>query len=415
MYAELIFTGTELLSGQVLNTHGQFLGQELSALGIEVILHTTVGDDWERMAEVFRQALRRSDIIITTGGLGPTADDLTKETVADVLGLPMVVHEPSLEAIREHFARRGMAMPESIRKQACFPAGAKILPNPKGTAPGALLETDGRVVIILPGPPWELQPMFRNSVAPYLARLAGRGAVSRSRVLKLTGIAESVVQDKIRDLTREENPRISFLVQPGEVQVRITARAEEEQEAERLVTECTEKVRQRLAGFIFGVDEENLEEVVGQLLADLGATIAVAESCTGGLLSTRLTNVPGSSRYMLGGVVAYDNRLKEQLLGVPREVLEHQGAVSEETAVAMAQGVRRLLGADFGLAVTGIAGPTGGTPEKPVGLVYIALSAPDGTCCREFRFPGQRHAVRQGSTNAALNLVRLFLMGKSQL
>lgn len=384
MRAEIIITGTELLTGEVINTNAQYLGQQLSQLGVEVILHTTVGDCWKRMAEVFRQALGCSDVIITTGGLGPTTDDLTKETVAEVLELPMTLDE-----------------------------AARVLTNPVGTAPGVLLEYQEKLIICLPGPPFELIPTFATSVIPYLSKLVGRSKWTISRLFKLTGISESVVQDRLKDLCLLENPHISFMAKPGEVHVRITGNAEEPDKPPKMVDELAEKVHTRLESFIFGVDNEVLEDVVGNLLAETGSTIALAESCTGGLISARLTEIPGSSRYLLGGVVAYDNKVKEEILQVPRHVLENRGAVSEQTAVAMAQGVRKLIGADFGLAVTGIAGPGGGSLEKPQGLVFIALAAPDSTGCRKFLFPGERAAVRQGTANAALNMVRLYLLDKA--
>ncbi len=412
MQAELIFTGTELLLGEVLNTHAQYLSQQMAAHGIEVILHTTVGDNWDRLAEVLRFALERADLIITTGGLGPTTDDLTKDTVARVLGVPMVLDDPTLQRLREFMVRQGMPMPESMVRQAYFPAGAIILPNPVGTAPGALLEHRGKVLILLPGPPRELKAMFEESVAPYLASLGNRGMVTRIRLLKVTGISETAVQELIGDLGRQGNPGIAYLAKPGEVHVRISARADDGVAAERMVNGLLEKVRERLAGYIFGTDDDVLEEVVGQLLVRKGVTCALAESCTGGLTAARLTSIPGSSQYFLGSIVAYDNRVKEKVLGVPAATLQAYGAVSQQTAVAMAEGVRTLTGAHLGVSITGIAGPGGGTPVKPVGLTYIALAAPDGTCCREFHFPGHRQAVRQGAANAALNMIRLYLLAQ---
>lgn len=412
MKAELIFTGSELLLGHIINTHGQYLGRRLSETGIEVVLHTTVGDDWERMAAVLRQALDRSDLIITTGGLGPTTDDLTRETVAAVLGLPMLLDRESLASIQDFFARRGLAMLESVEKQARFPAGAVILPNGKGTAPGALIEKNGRTIVMLPGPPDELVPMYEMSLAPLLAEKAGRGMYTKYKVFKLTGIAEAAVQDQVSDLGGQGDPGIAYVARPGEVQVRVSARGADADEAEKRVSGLAEKVRRRLAGYIFGYDDEVLEEVVGELLLESGLRIGLAESCTGGLIAARLTNIPGSSNYFMGGVVSYSNEMKVKVLGVPEGILDRHGAVSKETAAAMAGGIRRLAGTDLGLAVTGIAGPGGGTPAKPAGLVYIALAAPDSACCRQYRFPGERPAVRQGTVNAALNMVRHYLLAR---
>lgn len=410
--AEIICTGTELLRGEVLNTHLQYLGRKLTALGIEVVLHVTVGDDWSRMRAVLSDSLQRSDLIVTTGGLGPTTDDLTKETVAEVLGLDMYFDEAAFLQMKEFFRRRGAEMPDSIAKQAYFPVGSRILPNPVGTAPGVLIEKNEKIIVLLPGPPVELQQIFESSVIPFLQKLSRPGPVVLSRVFKLTGISELAVQDRLRDLGGQGNPGLAYVAKPGEVHVRITARGNTEAEAQALLQELAEKVRERVAGYIFGTDDEVLEEVVGRLLKEKGLTLAIAESCTGGMISSRLTDVPGSSQYFMGTVVAYDNRIKESLLQVPAQILATAGAVSRETAVAMAEGVRRMTGADLGLAVTGIAGPGGGSAEKPVGLVYIALTSEDGTCCREFRFPGMRVGVRRGAVNAALNMVRLYLLAQ---
>ncbi|MCL6558707.1 MAG: competence/damage-inducible protein A, partial [Firmicutes bacterium] len=364
------------------------------------------------LAAGLRQAMGRSDRVITTGGLGPTTDDLTKETVADILGLPMYRDEAVLAGMKEFFARRGLSMPEIIEKQACFPAGASILPNSRGTAPGALLEKNGKLIALLPGPPNELIPMFEECLLPVLAKKAGEGLFTRYKVFKLTGISETAVFDRLKDLGGQGNPGIAYVVKPGEVQVRITAQSPDSEQAEKMVAQLSEKVRRRLVGYIFGYDEEVLEEVVGKLLLETGLTIAVAESCTGGMIAARLTDVPGSSGYMKGGVVAYSNDMKKDILGVPAQTLDLYGAISKQTAVAMAEGVRGLAGSNLGLAVTGIAGPGGGTPAKPMGLVYISLVADDSNCCREYRFPGERFAVRQGTANAALNMVRHYLLAK---
>lgn len=412
MRAGLIFTGTELLLGQVANTHGQYLGRKLSALGIEVIMHVVVGDNSNNLKEVFYQAFKKSDLIITTGGLGPTTDDITKETVADLLGLEMVLDEGALNSMREFFSRRGVIMPEIVIKQAYIPKGAKALPNFEGSAPGIMLEHEGRTIFMLPGPPRELRSIFENSVEPYLVNLGPKGEVTFSKVFKLTGISESAVQERLASVGGQGNPGLAYIAKPGEVHVRISARASEITKAKAMVNELADKVRSRMAGYIFGTDDEVLEEIVGNLLAEKKVSIAVAESCTGGLIAKRLTDVPGSSRYFMGGIVAYDNSIKTKLLGVPSEILQTHGAVSRQTAIAMAEGICQVTGSSLGLAVTGIAGPLGGTPQKPVGLVYIALAASDGTCCREFRFPGQRHGVRWGAANAGLNMIRLYLLAQ---
>lgn len=413
MQAELIFTGTEILLGYIVNTDAQYLGQQLARLGIEVTLHTVVGDDREMMKRALQNALQRADLVFTTGGLGPTSDDITKDVVAEVLGRPMVLDEESIDAMKAYFAAQGKEMPEVVIRQAYFPAGARVLPNPVGTAPGAILQVDGKAIIILPGPPRELQAMFETAVVPYLETLPGRGPVLYTRVYKLTSIPEYAVHDTLRDLAGLQNPALGFLARPGEVHVRVTARAGTVQEAEKLVDLAAAEIYGRLGEYVFAVNDEKIEDTVGKLLQKNNLTLSVAESCTAGLLGARITNVPGSSAYFVGGVIAYSNEIKERILGVPRETLDRCGAVSEETAVAMVRGVRSLTGADIGLAVTGIAGPGGGTTEKPVGLVYIALAAGNHLDCRRFVLPGHRGAVREGTVNTALNMLKRYLEVKS--
>lgn len=412
MQAELIFTGSELLQGRVVNSHAQYLGRWLSEHSFDVALHVTVGDYAERLEQVVRQALKRSDLILITGGLGPTTDDLTKETVAQVLGLPMLLDHNSLEAMKDLFERRGMSMPESNIRQAYIPQGATVLPNKLGTAPGVLIEKDNKIVALLPGPPYELTAMFEKSLAPFLSRKTGSETVIKSKILKVTGIAESAVQDLLKDLGGQGNPSITYLASPGQLQVRISGQAASGELAENIVAELAEKITNRLGEYVFAYDDEIIEHVVGKQLLNRGLAISAAESCTGGLIASRLIDMPGSSAYFTGGVVAYSNEVKISLLGVPAEIIDSHGAVSEETAVAMARGVRSLVGSDLSLAVTGIAGPDGATPGKPVGLVYVAMISEDGVSCRKFHFPGNRLAVRMGTANAALNMVRLFLEKK---
>ncbi|MEW6572079.1 MAG: competence/damage-inducible protein A [Bacillota bacterium] len=408
MRAEIVFTGTELLLGQILNTHAQCLGQELAGMGIQVVRHTTVGDDWEELTGAVREALARADLVITTGGLGPTSDDLTMDAVAAVLGLPLMINQTVHAWIEEYFNKRGQAVPENIFRQAYFPEGATILPNAAGTAPGCIIEKDGRIVVVLPGPPRELIPMFADHVVPFLSKKLGRDTVLKLRILRVTGIAEYAVQERLQGLGEQGNPRIGYIAKPGEVYIRIAAEGRDAAEAERLVAEMAAEITGRLGEHVFAFDEEKIEETVVKLLVDAGYTVAFAESCTGGLVSARLTDVPGSSACFKGGVVAYANAVKEQVLDIPAAVLQ-KGAVSPETAVAMAEGIKRRLQTDIGVGITGIAGPTGGTTEKPVGLVYIAVVFPVGTKVKEFNFPGRRFAVRQGAANAALKMLRDFL------
>jgi len=409
MQAELIFTGTELLLGEINNTHAQYLGSQLSALNIEVVLHTTVGDNWERMADVLRHALGRSDLVIITGGLGPTSDDLTKETVASVLGLAMATDEATLQALASHFSRRGMTMPASNRKQAMFPVGSVILPNPVGTAPGALVRTEKNMVVMLPGPPRELAAIFEESLVPMFREYAVQGEQVRKVTVKLTGIAESEVQDRLLDLEKDEGIELAYLAMPGEVHVRVTARHADPAVAEKMVQKKTQQIRSRLNSYVIGYDDEVLEQVVNEHLLHRGLTVAVAESCTGGMVTKRLTDVPGSSQCILGGVVAYANPIKERLLAVPPPVISLYGAVSGQTATAMARGVRLAFSSDIGLGITGIAGPGGGLPDKPVGTVHIALDTAERTSHRHYVFPGARPAVRQGAANAALHMLCMYL------
>jgi nicotinamide-nucleotide amidase len=409
MRVEVVFTGTELLIGQIVNTHADFLGRELAALGIEVVRYTTVGDDREELERAVREALSRADLVITTGGLGPTTDDLTMSAVASVLGLPLVLNQPALSSIKGFFAGLGKTVPDNIVRQAYLPEGAAVLPNGTGTAPGCLIETGQKSVVVLPGPPRELVPMFTNYVLPILQQRTAHDYVVRFRVIRVTGIAEYAVQERLQDLGVDGNPSIGYIVKPGEVHIRTTAKGRDTAAADGMVAGVVSQVRSRLEEYIFAFDDERIEKVVGDLLAATGYSIALAESCTGGLAASRLTDISGSSAYFLGCVVAYNNSLKQQCLGVPEEVLRRKGAVSPETAAAMAEGVKTVAKADIGIGITGIAGPGGGTREKPVGLVYIAVATPRGAETRGFNFPGGRNAVRQGAVNAALKMVRAFL------
>ncbi|MGO0122607.1 competence/damage-inducible protein A [Desulfothermobacter acidiphilus] len=411
MRAEIIFTGTELLLGQIVNTHAKYLGEKLAALGIEVTRQITIGDDWESITGVLREALERADLVIITGGLGPTEDDLTMGAVAEVRGVPLVLNQEALASIEKYFTAQGRTVPSNVVKEAYLPAGAQLLPNDNGTAPGCLLEVNGKILVVLPGPPRELQFMYERYVEPVLrARLGERSETLFYRILKLTGISECSVQEKLKDLAAaSSNPKIGYIVKPGEVHVRVAATAASPEQAQALAEDLFRKVEERVSDYIFARDDEQIEEVVGRLLRNRGLTLGVAESCTGGLLGGRLTEVPGSSDYFLGGVISYANEVKERVLGVPGSTLQMVGAVSSETAKAMAEGVRRLLGSSLGLSITGIAGPGGATPRKPIGLVYVALATSTGTEVKRFEFSGHRAAVRQGAVNGALMLLRRHL------
>ena len=411
MRAEMISVGTELLLGQIVDTNAPYLSTVLSALGIDVYYRITVGDNAARLAETLRTALSRADLVITIGGLGPTQDDLTKETIAKVLGEQMVMDTESEKVIRAFFERRGLQIAQSNLKQALKPETGMPMPNSVGTAPGVIVEKAGKIVIALPGPPGELMPMVEKSVIPYLSQKAlGAPTVLVSRILKVVGIGESAAEEKVKDLLSNRNPTIAPYAGAGEVQFRISAKASNREEALELIAGLEQKARERLGEFIYGVDEETLESVVVHALIERKLTLVLAESCTGGLIAHRVTNVPGSSNTFLAGIVSYSNRAKSDFLDVPEDLIYTHGAVSPEVAEAMANGAAARTGADITLGVTGIAGPGGGSAEKPVGLVYIGLRTPDGTSATKNVFGGSRTEIKLRASQAALNLVRTWLL-----
>jgi nicotinamide-nucleotide amidase len=407
--AEIIAVGTELLTPIRLDTNSLWLTGELADLGITVRAKHVVGDDRADLAAAVRQSLDRVDLVMTTGGLGPTHDDITREVVAEILERPLVEDAGVLEGIRERFARRRRPMPEINRRQAMVPVGGLVLANAHGTAPGLWLEANGRVIVLLPGPPRELQPMFSRHVRP---KLADRSAPSRTsrRVVLVAGRAESQVAEAVEPLQarfrdRPDPVAMTILASPGRIELHLRATGADGSAREAALEAAAAAVVEVLGAAVVSTDGQSLEAVVGQRLADRGWTIAVAESCTGGLVTGLLTDVPGSSAWVRGGVVAYANTVKVDQLGVDAGTLAAEGAVSEAVARAMAEGVRARLEADVGLAITGIAGPGGGTPDKPVGTVAIALSGPREVA-RTFHFGGDRQMVRQFSTAAALDMVR---------
>lgn len=409
MRAEIISIGSELLSGRTIDTNSAYLGKVLQEVGIELLRKCAVVDDFEEMVKTLKESLSRADLIITVGGLGPTSDDLTREAISSAIGVPLVFREELAEKIREHFRRRGVEMPEVNLKQANLPEGAKAIDNIVGTAPGFIIEKGNKCIIALPGPPSELIPMVEKVVKPYL-RERNPSQVILQRTLKVVGKGESWVEEALKDLMCPRgNPSLAPFAKPAEVHLVITAKGDEES-ARKMLDEMEKKVRERLQEDIFGVDEEELEEVVGKMLRERGLTLAVAESCTGGLLGYRITKVSGSSDYFLGGIISYSNEVKRDALGVNEEDLRKYGAVSEQVARQMAEGARRVIKADLGVGITGIAGPTGGTPDKPVGLVYIALATPEETICQKNIFPGDREMVRWRSSQTALDMVRRWLI-----
>jgi nicotinamide-nucleotide amidase len=408
--AEIIAVGSELLTPFRTDTNSLWLTDKLNGVGIEVKLKTIVGDDDARLEEAIRDALKRSTCVVLTGGLGPTEDDITRKICARALGRRLQLDERVLEDIRAKFARWGRQMPEINARQAMVIEGGQVLDNPNGSAPGMYIETDSRVVILLPGPPRELKPMFETRVLPRLSEKAGAVRVAR-RVLRVTGMGESAIDERIAPVyTQHKNPQTTILFNRSEVEIHLTAQGQTEAEAELLLDGLAGQIEERLDDAVFAFRGETMEEVVGLRLAVGGFTLATAESCTGGLVAHRLTEIPGSSNYFMEGVVTYSNEAKTRLLGVPEELIEAHGAVSAEAAEAMAEGVKRRAGVDFGLSVTGVAGPGGGSAEKPVGLVYIALSDDAHTEHRRLMLPGDRHLIRWRASQAALDLLRRRLI-----
>jgi nicotinamide-nucleotide amidase len=411
MRIELINTGSELLVGRVLNTHQQWLGRQLTDLGYEVSRQICVPDDGPTIQAALRELLNRADLIIVTGGLGPTSDDLTRQIAAQMLGRKLVLHPPTLAVIEQYFATRRRPMPANVQVQAMIPEGAVVLPNPNGTAPGLTLDIapDNQCLILLPGPPRELRPMFLNSVVPLLKRKFPLASPFQCRTFKTTGLGESAVEEKIaaplQPLVRD-GLQLAYCARIGEVDVRLAARGEK---AGGLLAEGGRLLADILGPVIFGAGDDSLESVLIRLLAARKKTLAVAESCTGGYISHRLTNVPGASAVFLGGVVAYSNQVKQDLLAVRAETLRLHGAVSEPVAREMADGARRILHADYALAVTGIAGPWGGTPEKPVGTAFIALSQNGGTSVLLQYTPVDRETFKFAISQRALDILRLAL------
>jgi len=413
MRAEILSVGTELLLGQILDTNARYLATLLAGLGIDLHYKTTVGDNAGRLEAAIRLACERADLILTIGGLGPTEDDLTKETIARVFQEELVLHEPSAERIRQFFAKRGLRVLESNLKQALIYKHGVPLENEVGTAPGALLEKDGKIVISMPGPPNEFNRMVDLHVIPYLSeKLSGKRNIILSRVLRLIGIGESAAEDRVKDLLHTTNPTVAPLAHVGEVHLRITAKAPDEASARQVIAGMEGQIRERLGDYIYGVDDQTLESVVLEMLKARHLTLALGESCTGGLIANRLTDVPGSSEAFLMGVVAYSNEAKMKLLGVSEDLLRTHGAVSDPVARAMAEGARRAGGADIGIGVTGIAGPAGATPEKPVGLVYIALSSDRGTVSEQSHFIGTRLDIKRRSAHSAFALLRRHLLDR---
>lgn len=409
MKAEIVGVGTELLLGQIANTNARTISEALAPAGVDVMFHTVVGDNEQRIADALAAALRRVDVVITTGGLGPTHDDLTREAIARVTGRPLE-RQPNLEQwLRRRFERLGRHMPEANLKQADLPQGAAAIPNTRGTAPGIVLEHEGRLIYALPGPPVEIEPMIESALVPQLRALTGATIVSRT--VRVAEMPESEVAERIREvidgLDRDPVATIALLASAGDVSVRITAKDETPEAAEERIAPVEAEVRRILGKAVYGTDGDSLEAAVERLLRERQLTIAVGESLTGGLVCSRLVAVPGASSLLLAGYVAYTVEAKRRDLGVPPEVIEQHGAVSEETAAAMATGVRERTGADIGLSTTGEAGPD--PAEAPVGTVFVGLAWDGGTTVKPLKLGGGRDLIRRWAAQSALNLLRTHL------
>ncbi len=410
MTVELICVGTELLLGNIVNTNAAYLAEKCAGLGLSCYYQTVVGDNAQRLAETLQAAVKRSDIVILSGGLGPTEDDLTKEVAAKVMDRELVEDAVSRAYIENYFASRNTEPTENNWKQAMMPQGGIILPNPNGTAPGVIIADDTAHVVLLPGPPHELKPMFENYVIPYINKLEP-GVIS-SQTVKVCGIGESRVETLLQDLIDgQENPTLATYAKPGEVHIRVTAKAEGEKEARKLIKPLVKEIKSRMGNHVYTTDEEvTLEKAVVDLLVANELTVTCAESCTGGLLSGRLINVSGVSQVYKSGYVTYSNKAKRKLLGVKKSTLEKHGAVSRQTAEEMARGLAAVAKSDVAVAVTGVAGPDGGTEEKPVGLVYIACSVKGEVTVQEYHFSGNRQIIREATVSAALVLMRSCIL-----
>jgi len=404
MIAEILAVGTELLLGDIANTNAQFLSKALAGLGISVYGHTAVGDNPTRLKAAMKYTFNKADIVVACGGLGPTLDDITKEVAAEYFGLQMTVDEPSWEAIKHRFA--GRHLPENVVRNATVPIGSLLLPNHHGSAPGVCIEQCGKILILLPGPPHELEPMFNKYAVPFLRQKTDRVFVSR--VLKIIGVGESNVETILKDLIdTQTNPTIAPYAKLSEVALRITAAAKDESAANELINPVADEIYSRLGSNIYGEDDDILAEIILNTLKEKNQTIAIAESCTGGLLTSAFVDIPGSSGVVMEGVVTYSNQAKTTRLKIDEKLIETHGAVSVQVAAAMAEGIASTAGASIGISTTGIAGPSGGTDEKPVGLVYLGLHINGKTITKELRLIGDRNEIRARAVISALDLLRL--------
>ncbi|MCL2874570.1 MAG: competence/damage-inducible protein A [Defluviitaleaceae bacterium] len=407
--AEILSIGTELLLGEIVNTNAQYLSQQLADLGISVYYQTVVGDNRQRLLKTFGEAFERSNIVITTGGLGSTGDDLTKETGAEFFGKKLVMDEDLLAELKAHFKRSSFEFTKNNEKQALMPEGAQFLKNDHGTAPGCCISENGKMLILLPGPPVEMIPMFENYALPILRDKSDIKFFSKR--IKILGVGESKAEMILKDLIDSQtNPTIAPYAASGELAIRVTASAVDEAEADKIMQPIVDEISKRLGSNIFSFDDSSIEEAIVELLKQRGYTVSIAESCTGGLVTGRLVNCPGVSDVLKEASITYSNEAKEKRLGVKAETLEAHGAVSKETAIEMAVGVKNTSGTNVGLSITGVAGPGGGTEEKPVGLVYLGLCINDKTYVKELRYNGDRAKIRNRTVSAALDFLRRGLI-----
>lgn len=409
MKAEIITVGTEILLGDILNTNCRYLSRELAAMGIEMYYQITVGDNEERLLKTLEESLNRSDIVICTGGLGPTEDDITKEVCAKYFGYELELHKPSLDAVIERFKHMNRVPTKNNEKQAYFPKEAYILKNDNGTAPGCIMEKEGKMIVVLPGPPKEMESMFENYVKPYLSKLTDD--VIESEVLRIIGVGESKVENDILDIIDSQtNPTIATYAKGYECTLRITAKAKSVEEAKELIKPMSDEMKRRFGQSLYATGETSIEEVVAKMLVENNLKIAVAESCTGGMVSASLINYPGISSVFMEGCVTYSNEAKMKSLGVKKETLDVYGAVSDNCAKEMASGVAARYNTNVGIATTGIAGPGGGTDEKPVGLVYFGIYINGKVITKKYVFNGDRQGIRERATRTILNDLRLELL-----
>ncbi len=404
MNAEVITTGTELLLGQITDTNSIFIGKKLAEAGINLYYKTAVGDNVERVKQAIAIALDRCDAVIMTGGLGPTVDDVTRDAIAQLTGKKLIIDKATILKIENYFAMRNIKMPENNKVQAYIPDGALVIENKVGTAPGFIIEHNSKIIAAMPGVPDEMHPMMENTLIPYLiGKMGGKHMVIKSKVFKVVGMPESLVNEKIEDIFKESrNPTIALLAHQTEIDIRLTAKAEDEEKAGCMIDKLASEIYARVGGNIYGSDDETLESKVAALLKEKKLTISTAESCTAGLLSFRLTSIPGSSEYFAGGLSSYSNDIKTGVLGVKEEVITRFGAVSEESAIGMAKACAEKFRTDIAISITGIAGPSGGSKEKPVGLVYIAIDYKGETKTFKNMFGGSREVIRTRAAQTAL-------------